>query len=344
MRCKYLDNQVCIRSDGQYRLCCLSLESENKENINTHTPQEWHDSEFHKSIVEKLERDEWPDACAKCKVLEDAGLQSQRLKPRTYGPGLSHLDLRFGNSCNLKCISCFPMSSSSIAEETLDMHNNGIQTLYGHINPTNINWANEENFKKLDELPIQEVYMTGGEPMMVKGLDKFLERLDRQTTVRFNTNCTIWNPKLEKILRKFDTVVMALSLDAVDEKIEYIRYGTKWKQAEENAKRYSDFCYISMTPTVSILNAWFYDDVKEYASKHNWEIFENILYWPPWLNVRNAPSELQKQFQGIKPDFLEGGDASQIEVFKKQITLLDSWRGVKIADYLPPVAKAYGLD
>ena len=48
MQCKYLDNQVCVRSDGQYRLCCVSLEQNNKENIKTHTPQEWHDSDFHK--------------------------------------------------------------------------------------------------------------------------------------------------------------------------------------------------------------------------------------------------------------------------------------------------------
>lgn len=344
MTCKYLENQVCIRSDGQYRLCCLSLEDNNKENIATHTPEEWHNSEFHKKTKQQLANDEWPDACKKCKMLEEAGLESQRQKPRTYGPGISHLDLRFGNSCNLACISCHPHSSSTIAEEASAMVKFGVEPAWQPIAVNNVNWATEEHFDKLSDLPIQEVYLTGGEPMMVKNLDKFLDRLDRSTALRFNTNCTLWNPKLEKLLREFDTVAMSFSLDAVDEKIEYIRYGTKWKEAEENAKRYADFCYVNLTPTVSILNAWFYDDIKEYADKQGWRIFENILYFPHWLSVKNAPDSLKCQFQGLNKDILEGGDPKQIEVFKKQITLLDNWRGIKINDYLKPVAKAYGLN
>ena len=344
MTCKYLENQVCIRSDGQYRLCCLSLEDNNKENIATHSPEEWHNSEFHTKVKQQLANDEWPDACKKCKSLEDVGLVSQRLKPRMYGPGISHLDLRFGNSCNLQCISCHPHSSSSIAEEASAMQAAGAEPVWQTIPVNNVNWATEENFEKLLDQPIQEVYLTGGEPMMVKNLDKFLERLDRSTALRFNTNCTLWNPKLEKLLREFDTVAMSFSLDAVDEKIEYIRYGTKWKEAEENAKRYADFCYVNLTPTISILNAWFYDDIKEYADKMNWTIFENILYYPQWLYVKNAPDILKSQFQGITDKMLEGGDPKQQEVFKRQITSLDKWRGNKISDYLPPVAKAYGLN
>ena len=33
MRCKYLDHQVMIRPDGEFRLCCISNEKTNKENI-----------------------------------------------------------------------------------------------------------------------------------------------------------------------------------------------------------------------------------------------------------------------------------------------------------------------
>jgi len=344
MTCKYLENQVCIRSDGQYRLCCLSLEPDNKENIATHSPQDWHNSDFHKKTKEQLANDEWPDACRKCQAMEEVGLQSQRLKPRIYGPGLSHLDLRFSNSCNLKCMSCGPHSSSSIAEEAQSMLESGIDPVWSPIPHNNINWANEENFDKLLDLPIQEVYLTGGEPMMVKNLDKFLERLDPSTNIRFSTNCTIWNPKIEKLLKKFDTVAMSFSLDAVDEKIEYIRYGTKWKEAEENAKRYADFCYVNISPTISIFNAWFYDDIKEYADKMNWRLFENILYYPKWLFVKNAPESLKPQFQGIKEELLKGGDPNQIEVFKKTVTTLDKFRNINIKDYLQPVAKAYGLD
>ena len=116
MKCKYLEHQICTRSDGQYRLCCTSFEPDNKETIYTHTPQQWHDSDFHRGVREQLDRDEWPEACIKCQEAEEKGLESMRTKVKEdgtryvrnhFGPGLSHWDLRFGNSCNLRCISCF---------------------------------------------------------------------------------------------------------------------------------------------------------------------------------------------------------------------------------------------
>jgi organic radical activating enzyme len=344
VRCKYLDNQINVGTNGSYRLCCMSLEPEGEYNIKTHTPQEWHDSDFHRGIREQMAGGEWPDACRRCKEMEEHGLQSQRQKERRYGPGLSHLDLRLGNSCNLKCISCWHMSSSSIAEEAVAMQKAGVTPLHGVLDVPHFNWADDKTFDKLLDLPIHEVYMTGGEPMMVKHLPRFLERLSPETIIRFNTNCTIWNPKLEKLLRKFNMVIMSFSLDATDDRINYIRHGTKWKEAEENAKRWADFCKVDISPTISTLNAWFYDDIKEYADKRNWSIFENLLMTPDWLHVKNAPDELKAQFQGVDKWMNEPANLLKQEEFKYNINKLDSWRKMYIKDYLPPVAKAYGLN
>jgi organic radical activating enzyme len=322
----------------------MSLEPEGPYNIREHTPQEWHDSEFHRKTREQMARDEWPDACRRCKEMEDRGLPSQRCKKRTYGPGLSHLDLRIGNSCNLKCISCWHMSSSSIAEEAVAMKKAGIEPLHGVLEIPNFNWATEQAFDKLLELPIQEVYLTGGEPMMVRHLPTFLEKLDSDTTIRFNTNCTIWNPKLEKILRKFKMVIMSFSMDATDRRINYIRHGSNWDEVKQNSERWADFCKVDISPTVSILNAWFYDEIKEYADKKGWPIFENLLMLPEWLHIKNAPDELKKQFQGVDKWKEDQADPEKIEEFKRNITKLDNWRKMYIKDYLAPVAKAYGLN
>ena len=54
MNCQFLDHQVCIRADGQYRLCCISLETNNQENIKTHTIEDWLNSNTHKDAVESL--------------------------------------------------------------------------------------------------------------------------------------------------------------------------------------------------------------------------------------------------------------------------------------------------
>jgi len=346
MDCKYLNHQICIRSDGQYRLCCVSSEPDNRENIFTTTPYQWQNSDFHKFTRQQLQNDVWPSSCDKCKDLENKGLISQRLKPEPYGPGLSHLDLRFGNSCNLKCISCWSGSSSSIAEEAIQMHKKGEYRVHPNYNLENFNWANEFILNKLDLSEVKEIYLTGGEPMMVKHLPEFLQKLDKNIRLRFNTNCTIWNPKIEKLLRKFDHVSMALSLDAVDSRIDYIRYGSNWGLIEENVKRYAEFCAVDITPTVSVLNAAFIDDIKEYADKNNFGYYENILMNPQWLNCKNAPPALKKLYisDSIKQWADHEPDEKYISEFKTKIKILDEWRNIKIGEYLPEVAEAYGIN
>lgn len=345
MECKYLNHQINIRSDGQYRLCCISLEPNNIENIRTHSPEEWQSSETKQRAIKMLAENQWPDACKKCKDMESIGLQSRRQNSGKFGPGLTHFDLRFGNSCNLKCLSCWEGSSSSIAEEAIEMDKQGIKTTYSILAEPNFNWATEENLKKLENFPFKEIYLTGGEPMMVRHLPTFLERLDKSIKIKFNTNCTIRNPKLEKILKKFNEVMMTLSLDAVDEKINYIRYGSDWKIIEENANRWNDFCTVNISPTISILNAWFLNEIYEYADKKKWEVFQNFLLDPGWLNLKNAPTELKILFHPICKEWSTGeADQFQIELFKKNISRLDNFRGIFIKDYLPPVAKAYGFN
>ena len=357
MKCKYLDHHLCVRSDGQYRLCCVSLEPNNKENIKTHTVQEWYNSEFHKKTRSEMKNGKWPDACTRCEQQELQGLESQRTYVNAdgtryvkdpFGPGISHLDIRFGNSCNLKCVSCWEMSSSSIAEEAIEMKKAGIVPLHGVLEVPNFNWASEETMKKFDDLPIREVYLTGGEPMMVRHLDKFLERLDPSVLVRFNTNGTIWNPKIEKMLKRFNKVIMSLSLDAASNKIDYIRNGSKWSEIEVNAQKYADFCKVDVTPTISILNALYYNEIKEYAQENNFKLYDNLLMMPEWLHVKNAPNNLKEQFKGILPAIdswaNHPSDPRVIEHFIRQITKQDKWRKLYIKDYLPEVAQAYGLN
>ena len=343
MKCKYLENQICVRSDGQFRLCCISTEGNNTENIKTHTIDDWHNSSTHRKARELLEKNQWPAACKTCELHEEKGLDSLRTKPGDFGPGLSHMDIRFGNSCNLKCVSCFHQSSSSIAEEAIQMSALGFTPLYPLLEEPHFNWASEETMKKFEGLPIREIYLTGGEPMMVKHLPNFLKRLDSTVELRFNTNGTLWNKKIETMLKKFRKVVMSLSLDAVDRKIEYIRYGSVWSEIEANIQKYAEFCKVDVTPTISILNACYYDEIIEYSNKNKFKIYENILNYPAWLDCKNAPDVLKSKFKGTSINVWSNttADENEIKNFKKNIATLDKFRKINIKDYLPEVAQAY---
>jgi organic radical activating enzyme len=345
MKCKYLDHQINIRPDGQYRLCCVSSEPANKENINTHNIVQWIDSPTHKETKKLLSNNIWPSSCTKCETQEKNSETSQRLKSEIYGPGISHLDLRISNDCNLKCISCWNQSSSAIAQEEIDMLKNGVNPLTETVlDSSRINWKIENYIEIIKSNPLKEIYFTGGEPMMVKGIMTLLDHLDSSTKIRFNTNCTIWNKTIEKKLKRFKSVSMALSLDAVDKKIEYIRYGSKWNVVSSNADRYSEFFDVSITPTISVLNCWFYNDIIEYSHSKGWPVYENILFFPQWLSCQNAPQLLKDAFQLKNNLFEQVADHTRIEYFKKKINQLDSWRKIKIKDYLPLVAQAYDIN
>jgi len=237
------------------------------------------------------------------------------------------------------------MSSNRIASEAIAMKSAGVEPLHEVVDVPHFNWATTTNLKKLEGYPIEEVYLTGGEPMMSKELPRLLDQLAPTTVIRFNTNCTLWNPTLEKQLKKFNTVIMSLSLDAVDRRIEYIRHGSVWKNIEENAKRYSDFCLVDISPTVSVLNASFLNDIREYADKRNWNVYENYLYTPAWLRCANAPELLKLKFQGLPKEWSNIIPSDiEIQKFRENIVKLDKWRGKHINDYLPEVANAYGLN
>jgi len=324
MNCQFLEHQVCVRADGQYRLCCVSLESNNEENIRTHTPEDWLNSTTHKDAVKKFTQGVWPDACKTCANREAQGLPSKRTQA-DLGPGISHLDIRFGNSCNLKCISCWEQSSSSIAEEAIEMQKQGIIPVNNVLEVPNFNWASEKAVEQLIKYPLKEVYLTGGEPMMVKHLPMLLERLDSSVAIRFNTNGTIYNPKLEKLLKRFGVVNMAVSIDAIGKRAEYIRYGSNWNTIETNFNKYKEYCRVSVTPTVSVLNQPYMDEVHDWADHNDVDVYLNYLENPEYLNVNKAQ------------------DSEQRKKFVDVITRLDSFRNVSIKDYLPEVAAAYGI-
>jgi organic radical activating enzyme len=338
-----LENQVYVAVTGEYRLCCTSQEPTSGETVWTHSPIEWLNSNLVTTTKDTFAKGEWPASCIRCKLEEDAGLQSRRISRDFLGPEISHLDLRFGNSCNLKCISCWSQSSSSINEEAIEMQSKGIIPLHTIHHKSVENWYDEKFFSYFEDLPLKEVALAGGEPMMVKHLDEFLERLDPSVTVRFTTNGTIFNSKIHKLLKKFNKVIMTFSADAVGKRIEYIRYGSKWDTIENNILKYAEFCDVNLSPCISVLNALYYEEVKVWASLHNFKIYDNFLLHPDYLHVKNAPDSLKQQITSIDNWMNFPADVEQQEIFIKNISTLDNFRNISIKDYLPEVAAAYGI-
>jgi len=89
------------------------------------------------------------------------------------------LDLRFGNTCNLSCRSCQPMSSSKLATEWLileqrdgDVFKEFSKNAEWSDKALIADWGSDERFlAEFDKIlsGIKIIYITGGEPTLIRG-------------------------------------------------------------------------------------------------------------------------------------------------------------------------------
>lgn len=219
---------------------------------------------------EKMLEGQWPgNGCEYCKKIEDAGGQSERtawinkkdlippeivagdLKATSVTPRL--LEVYFTNLCNQACVYCTPQFSSVIEQE---------YTKYGPINsnpsyaiiPTQgrnydlylhkfWEWM-AENSKHLYEFQI-----LGGEPLYQpefdQCLDFFSDYPNPNLTLRIFSNLKHETKRFEeKILRvkelikqgKIKDFQIVASMDCWGPQAEYVRYGLKLKNWEENLR------------------------------------------------------------------------------------------------------------
>jgi len=171
----------------------------------------------------QLLRDELPDNCTRCRSLdnEDKGQYSYlrtmyndwfRHKDINYDDvetfDLSGIDLHWSNTCNLKCVMCWPKQSSAIARELkipiVNIKSNRVDDL--------IDWI----IQRQDGL--RELYFSGGEPSLIRHNIRLLDRLQPRSDLllRVNTNMSFSedNEFIDK-LKKFPTVMITMSADIV---------------------------------------------------------------------------------------------------------------------------------
>jgi hypothetical protein len=104
--------------------------------------------------------------------------------------------------------------------------------------------------------------------------------------------------------RKFDSVAVGASLDAMGSRAEYIRKGTDWAVVQENRRKMMEICpnvdfYIS--PTLSIMNAWhlsdFHRDWVERGLIRPQDLNVNILQDPPHYRIDIAPIKYKQRLR-----------------------------------------------
>lgn len=183
------------------------------------------------------------NACYKVENLIDSGSQLHNISNRSwykkYGiknldlydsPNnfkLKILDLRWRNTCNLACVYCGPDLSSKWADE--------LKNTEYTINETILEKNKKYIFDQIDT--IDHVYLAGGEPLLIKENLELLNLLSEHkpdVEIRINTNLSVVDNKIFKKLLTFKNVKWTISVDAIDDEYNYIRYPGNWNQFYNN--------------------------------------------------------------------------------------------------------------
>jgi organic radical activating enzyme len=156
---------------------------------------------------------------------------------------------------------------------------------------------------------VEQIYFAGGEPLMMDEHYNILDELERRgrfdVRLIYNTNFTHVKLKDRTVFdywKRFKSVAVGASLDAMGPRAEYIRKGTVWDQVERNRAQMIAVCpnvdfYIS--PTLSIMNALhlpdFHCDWVDKAYIKPQDLNVNILQDPAYLRIDMATTDYKEK-------------------------------------------------
>jgi sulfatase maturation enzyme AslB (radical SAM superfamily) len=277
-----------VKTDGQLVTCCYG-ESIQGLNRSTHTIEQAFNSPEFQQIRLNLINGVKDSHCKKCWELEEQGVESlrqQELRTEEFdisvyvNPRLEYLFLSLSNQCNLKCRTCSPSDSSFWIKE-FEQRTGIKKTVY--LEPDDSVFFS--SFKKDTLSHLKEIAFTGGEPLMMKSVQRILETLDPNVSLTFYTNGTFYNPG---ILEKFKDVSIAVSMDGIDRRFEYMRHPAKWHEVVDNLKLMGSNLK-AITCTISAYNVWYIDEVADFADSLGVDFMAHILFDPNNLSVLSLP-------------------------------------------------------
>jgi sulfatase maturation enzyme AslB (radical SAM superfamily) len=314
--CPYLFLHYHLDTDKATKLCCHATDSINGKHV------EFNDQEY-KSLRTKTLNGERLDSCSRCYEAEDSGFTSLRqrciddikslrktdflmeqvqtfqddnnIQPAWY-------DLRLSNNCNLTCIMCGPMYSSTWAKE-----------------------AGEENAHLLYEPDVEispntyKIQLAGGEPFMIKKFSHMLSNIDNlDCEIVVNTNATIVTKPLLDQLKRFKNVWIVVSIDGYDEINTHIRRGSNWNTIVGNIKMFQECGFTVLVNTVlqkdNINHIYELGDFLESVGIKDWII--SPLFVPENLKWENQ--------QNIDYDNLKkAAELSSVQRNENSLTLLE---------------------
>lgn len=261
-----------IGTYGEVRICCyMDYEHAHYDDLD----EGWNNG-YMQGIRQQMLDGKRPDECFRCWRMEDHGDQSprqllnqaymydhkkvareveKRIDAGTHVDGSPlYFEIRFGNLCNLQCRMCSGAFSSQIVKDEAKLWSIDPKGSLQHLthrppphsyNYKAFNWYEHDDpweFINKAMPTMDRIKISGGEPTLSKECMDFLRRLvsegySKQISLGVNTNLTTVNKELLDIFKNFNKSDIMMSLDGIEETVEYIRYPVDWKTVRRNAGR-----------------------------------------------------------------------------------------------------------
>jgi MoaA/NifB/PqqE/SkfB family radical SAM enzyme len=316
-------NRVFVLPNGTFRNCCQTSPSTVSDSNNW---GEWwhHNDELNNFRQELISKQDFPTSCNNCKIQENVSGNSFRTAlNQTYNAKSypAEWSVMVGNICNLACWHCTEEFSSRIEADKRKL--NILPKNY--ISPTlkfEQHWPELKTniLSGFDHHEYITLSLLGGEPTYNKVVKDFLfwlydNNLSSRTRLEITTNGTN-NNNLHSILKQeyWQYIYMAISIDAIGKKAEWLRYGCSWGDVDNSINFYKEYSnYVELHLTVSILNLKDLPAVYDYAHSKNIKLIISTLNYPDFLSIEHwdGPDlELDKQ------EFIKRGLDKYVDLLK----------------------------
>lgn len=255
------------------------------------------DGQTMQMVRDQMIQGQKPDACSVCYQNEDRSGWSERVsqtkdwlrkfgEPSVIDTNLEYIDLRFDSTCNLKCKTCGPRSSTLWQKEKGVSYPAVIDTM--------------KYFESIDKSKLKKVYMAGGEPTYIPAYLEFLNDLHSVNPfceVIVNTNLKSLPDAWKETMVKFKNLTVVCSCDATEDLGSYVRYPLEWKKFEQNVEWVSqNVNYLMFNLVASNITIHKIHETCGWMTRFTKAINLSILRGPEIFTIKAIPQHVRQTY------------------------------------------------
>jgi MoaA/NifB/PqqE/SkfB family radical SAM enzyme len=336
-------------------------------NIQSHSLKQYAGSAFLRNIQQDFSNDSWPAGCVRCEVEEQNNIPSKRQLDHDrwqehYTGHDLHSDqwltasIAFGNTCNLKCITCGSHSSSRWHDEYLKIYSVDFQPVKFYRDDFVDDFVSQAPGIIHLDIPGGEPFLSGV-PEQKKLLRHYIDSGQApDISIHYTTNVTVFpDEEWWQLWSHFREIDMQLSIDGVGARYEYIRYPAVWEHTERHVQRYIQQeksipnLRLSVSHTVSAYNIFYLDEFFTWC--------RGVGLPRPWLGRVHNPAHMRPTVWPCRDHVVtelknsahedvrtwaamvrDTDESHLFEEFCQRLHQHDQYRGLKFADTFPEMA------